>query len=182
MKDGTAMADEMKFHEGDRVFYPYYGLGTVIANCDDGSPYPVHVKWDHSPVEWDVSTFTKEGRVAVPIIENEYDVNLILIKDMPPEEKGAEDEKKEEQQDEKMRQNLEVIDLSEEAKGKDNSKKGNAINPKHYKVKGIPEAYDIMTHLMTREQLEGFFWGNIIKYAYRYGRKGDEAETAGKIA
>lgn len=40
---------------------------------------------------------------------------------------------------------------------------------------------DIMTHLMNREQLEGFLWGNIIKYAYRYGRKGDEAETAGKI-
>lgn len=57
-----------------------------------------------------------------------------------------------------------------------------SINPAHYRVKGIPEACDIMTHLMTREQLEGFFWGNIIKYAYRYGRKGDEAETAGKIA
>lgn len=38
-----------------------------------------------------------------------------------------------------------------------------------------------MTHLMNREQLEGFLWGNIIKYAYRYGRKGDEAKTAGKI-
>lgn len=49
------------------------------------------------------------------------------------------------------------------------------------KVEGLPEAYDIMTHLMNREQLEGFLWGNIIKYAYRYGRKGDEAETAGKI-
>lgn len=61
-------------------------------------------------------------------------------------------------------------------------KEDEAINPKHYKVKGIPEAYDLMTHLMTREQLEGVFWGNIVKYAYRYGRKGDKAETAGKIA
>lgn len=60
--------------------------------------------------------------------------------------------------------------------------KTDAINPPHYRVKGIPEAYDIMTHLMNREQLEGFLWGNIIKYAYRYGRKGDKAETAGKIA
>jgi hypothetical protein len=60
--------------------------------------------------------------------------------------------------------------------------KSDAVNPTHYRVKGIPEAYDIMAHLMTRKQLEGFLWGNIIKYAYRYGRKGDKAETAGKIA
>lgn len=60
--------------------------------------------------------------------------------------------------------------------------KTDAINPSHYKVKGIPEAYDIMAHLMNREQFEGFLWGNILKYAYRYGRKGDKAETAGKIA
>ena len=57
-----------------------------------------------------------------------------------------------------------------------------AINPKHYRVEGLPEAIDIMDHLMTPEQFEGFLWGNIIKYAYRYGRKGDKAETAGKIA
>ena len=57
-----------------------------------------------------------------------------------------------------------------------------AVNPAHYRVEGIPEAIEIIAHLMTREQLEGFFWGNIIKYAYRYGRKGDKAETAGKIA
>lgn len=56
-----------------------------------------------------------------------------------------------------------------------------AVNPAHYKVEGLPEAYDIMTHLMNREQLEGFLWGNILKYAYRDGRKGDKAETAGKI-
>ena len=74
------------------------------------------------------------------------------------------------------------ITLSEEGETmKDNKIKTDAINPPHYRVKGIPEAYDIMTHLMNREQLEGFLWGNIIKYAYRYGRKGDEAETAGKI-
>lgn len=57
-----------------------------------------------------------------------------------------------------------------------------AVNPSHYQVAGIPEAIEIMQHLMTKEQLEGFLWGNIIKYAYRYGRKGDKAETAGKIA
>lgn len=55
------------------------------------------------------------------------------------------------------------------------------INPSHYRVEGIPEAIDIMEHLMTKEQLKGFLWGNIIKYAYRYGRKGDEHDTAGKV-
>ena len=60
--------------------------------------------------------------------------------------------------------------------------KADAINPSHYRVSGIPEAIEIMEHLMTKEQLEGFLWGNILKYAYRYGRKGDKAETAGKIA
>ena len=57
-----------------------------------------------------------------------------------------------------------------------------AINPSHYKVDGLPEAIDIMNHLMTPEQFEGFLWGNIMKYAYRFGRKGDKGETAGKIA
>ena len=55
------------------------------------------------------------------------------------------------------------------------------INPSHYQVAGIPEAIDIMKHLMTQEQFKGFLWGNILKYAYRYGRKGDEHDTAGKI-
>lgn len=63
-----------------------------------------------------------------------------------------------------------------------NKNNTDAVNPSHYQVAGIPEAIEIMQHLMTKEQLEGFLWGNIIKYAYRYGRKGDKAETAGKIA
>lgn len=61
-------------------------------------------------------------------------------------------------------------------------KKTDAINPSHYRVEGIPEAIEIMRGLMTKEQFEGFLWGNILKYAYRYGRKGDKKETAGKIA
>ena len=64
----------------------------------------------------------------------------------------------------------------------DNKKVEDVINPAHYKVDGLPEAIDIMNHLMTPEQFEGFLWGNIMKYAYRFGRKGDKGETAGKIA
>lgn len=63
-----------------------------------------------------------------------------------------------------------------------NKKVEDAVNPAHYKVEGIPEAIDIINHLMHMEQYEGFLWGNILKYAYRFGRKGDKAETAGKIA
>lgn len=59
--------------------------------------------------------------------------------------------------------------------------KTDAINPSHYQVAGIPEAIEIMQKIMTKEQFEGFLWGNILKYAYRYGRKGDKKETAGKI-
>ena len=38
-----------------------------------------------------------------------------------------------------------------------------------------------MSDLMSFEQHEGFLWGNIIKYAYRYGNKGEKAETVKKI-
>lgn len=69
----------------------------------------------------------------------------------------------------------------EDKAAKDDAEEYTAIDPAHYRVKGIPEAIEIMEHLMTKEQLEGFLWGNILKYAYRYGRKGDKAETAGKI-
>lgn len=68
-------------------------------------------------------------------------------------------------------------DIAEDVKSE-----SDAINPSHYRVEGIPEAIEIMQGLMTKEQYEGFLWGNIIKYAYRFGRKGDKAETAGKIA
>lgn len=72
-----------------------------------------------------------------------------------------------------------VIERRLEEMGKD--VECSPINPSHYRVEGIPEAIDIMEYLMTKEQLKGFLWGNIIKYAYRYGRKGDEHDTAGKI-
>lgn len=57
-----------------------------------------------------------------------------------------------------------------------------AVNPSHYNVAGVQQPIEVMKKLMTKEQYEGFLWGNIIKYAHRYGRKGDKKETAGKIA
>ena len=36
---------ESKFKVGDRVYFPYFGLGTVAEICDRGG-YPVKVTWD----------------------------------------------------------------------------------------------------------------------------------------
>lgn len=145
--------DASKFQVGDRVYAPFHGYGTVIEVHEHPSVYPVVVKWDNSATSLveDVNSFTEDGYLSR---WTKTDYIRISIAREP---------------------------LKEGETMKDNKIRTDAINPPHYRVKGIPEAYDIMTHLMNREQLEGFLWGNIIKYAYRYGRKGDEAETAGKI-
>ena len=77
--------------------------------------------------------------------------------------------------------NIYLLTYCEDKTTKDNAEECTAIDPAHYRVKGIPKAYDLMTHLMHREQLEGFHFCNIIKYVYRYGREGDKAEIAEKI-
>ena len=184
------MAYESKFKVGDRVFYPYFGMGTVIASYKaDERTFPIEVQWDHSPTNYPVSTFTKEGLAAVPIIEDADKVKLVLSDSVHNEETGGSE----------MGQisgaiNHNILHKESEKMGAESEKfkvgdyvwssnrEVDAINPAYYRVKGLPEAHDIMTHLMTKEQLEGFYWGNIIKYTYRYGRKGDKAETAGKIA
>lgn len=184
------MAYESKFKVGDRAFYPYFGMGTVIASYKaDERTFPIEVQWDHSPTNYPVSTFTKEGLAAVPIIEDADKVKLVLSDSAHNEETGGSE----------MGQisgaiNHNILHKESEKMGAESEKfkvgdyvwssnrEVDAINPAYYRVKGLPEAHDIMTHLMTKEQLEGLYWGNIIKYTYRYGRKGDKAETAGKIA
>lgn len=159
----AAVEKDDEFKIGDWVFYPYFGMGTVIANYKDGRSFPVEVQWSHipTPTGFPVSTFTKDGKAAVPLIADE-DTRLEHV----PTKSMSDEEEIEEEGEEIMEDIL----------------ANSAINPKHYRVEGLPEAIDIMDHLMTPEQFEGFLWGNIIKYAYRYGRKGDKAETAGKIA
>lgn len=244
------------FKVGDRVFYPYYGMGTVIANYKaDERTFPIEVQWDHSPTNYPVSTFTKDGLAAVPILEDEENLRLMTLEDIPKEETGGSEmgqiagvinhniAKKMEEDNEKMDAKSKkfkvgdrvwsphfddgiVTDIDDDKDfpievqwcgghtltvheyftkdGKydltntnpdfniylvkpemadvPSKKVDDAINPSHYKVEGLPEAIDIINHLMYREQYEGFLWGNILKYAYRYGRKGDKAETVGKIA
>lgn len=154
---------ETKFHVGDSVYSPHWGEG-VVTVIDDNPlfTYPIHVKWTKKKqlLQRDGAIFTPEGNFNAGII-SQWDI-------VPVEEVDMEFEEKDDGTIERMEDAL-------------NKKVEDAVNPAHYKVKGLPEAIDIINHLMHRCQLEGFLWGNIIKYAYRYGRKGDKAETAGKI-
>jgi co-chaperonin GroES (HSP10) len=155
-----------KFKVGDKVYSPHYGEGIVTEISDaTNSPYPVEVHWTGAvPISspecdyFECDYFTKEGRFQCSSADPEYDI--VSLKGTKVSDDGVAD---------RMMDALDKVEYS-------------AVNPTHYQVSGIPEAIDIMQHLMTKEQMEGFLWGNIIKYAYRYGRKGDKAETAGKIA
>ena len=197
----------------DRVFYPFYGKGTVVEAWKTDEPYPIRVVWDKSPYKnepW--SSFTRDGVMSISRFVGSDEVKLILVKDIPKEETGESEmgqiagvinhniAKKMEEDNEKMSPDDRKFKVGErvwspyfgggtvnlhelgEDEEEDNNKVEDAINPSHYKVEGLPEAIDIMNHLMTPEQFEGFLWGNIMKYAYRFGRKGDKGETAGKIA
>lgn len=178
LKGEKEMEECINFKVGDRVSYPYHGLGTVIANHNDGRPYPIDVKWDKSPKGHEVSTFTKDGFLVVSLGDCGDNDKLTVVESAMSKDAELDST------------SLEGIDLSKEddtgvverMMNALDKKTEDAINPSHYKVKGLSESHEIMNHLMHREQLEGFYWGNIIKYAYRYGRKGDKAETAGKIA
>lgn len=143
---------ESKFKVGDRVRSPLLGVG-VVTKVDVSDPtYPITVEWTKDSLY--------AGIYSVFTSQGHYysdcadSVSDIALL-------AAEEE-----------------DTMEENK----IKMDDAINPSHYQVEGIPEAIDIIEGVMTKEQFEGFLWGNIIKYAYRYGRKGDKKETAGKIA
>lgn len=166
-KERGKMQDEgRKFKVGDHVFSLYYGFGVIETISDEvGDPYPVIVHWEQDKNRATCpdmrNSYTSDGEFYADGSEPERDIILhdILLTD---------EEEDDESTVERMEEGL-------------NKKVEDAINPSHYKVKGLPEAIDIINHLMHRCQLEGFLWGNILKYAYRYGRKGDKAETAGKI-
>lgn len=163
--------NKSKFKVGDRVYALFHGYGTVIDIRDNHSVYPVVVKWDKSSVHLveDISTFTEDGYLSV--YSDDYSTRIKVVGMTINGEHATDKEEK---------GSMSNCDVGVVA---DNSitVECSPINPSHYRVEGIPEAIDIVEHLMTKEQLKGFLWGNIIKYAYRYGRKGDEHDTAGKI-
>lgn len=167
-----------KYRVGDRVYSPNFGEG-IVTEIDErkNNLYPVDVKWTDKldPHYGYHDSFTLNGWFDVEVADADFDI-------VPADEKekemgqiaGVIDHniaKKMEEDNEKMGANDEIFHAVDDA-----------VNPAHYKVKGLPEAIDIINHLMHREQLEGYLWGNILKFAYRYGRKGDKADTAGKIA
>lgn len=154
-------AECRKFKVGDRVFSFYYGYGVVEKiSTTKLDPYPVVVRWEQNETKAaepnTCNYYTMDGEYYAD--DSEPDRDIFLMDD-------NEDES--------------TVERMEDALSK---KVDDAINPAHYKVNGLPDAIDIINHLMNREQYEGFLWGNILKYAYRYGRKGDKADTAGKIA
>lgn len=158
------VAEGAKFHVGDMVYSNFSGVGKIIKiGANKNLEYPIEVKWcDKKDCDtFDYDFFTLGG--------NFFSDHRDALKDIVPiEEVSMEFEEKDDGTIERMEDAM-------------NKKVEDAVKPSHYKVKGLPEAIDIMYCLMKRCQIEGYLWGNIIKYAYRYGRKGDKAETAGKI-
>ena len=70
---------ESKFKVGDRVYFPYFGLGTVAEICDRGG-YPVKVTWDSGYV----TSFTPEG--FLDYVDNNDKLTLAKKRDKEMEE------------------------------------------------------------------------------------------------
>lgn len=196
-KAGSNAESGTRFREGDKVVSRAFGIGVVTKIAGSDHTYPVIVKWDDNPTaNMTFSAFTLKGHYFKH--RSDADKDIVLLGDT----KTMEDDMKEELKvgdwvwlnpDEKgiitfIYPNKEKCIVDSELDGEVETVMAgltkveySPINPSHYRVAGIPEAIDIMKHLMTQEQFKGFLWGNIIKYAYRYGRKGDEHDTAGKI-
>jgi hypothetical protein len=169
-----------KFKVGDKVRSPILGVGVVEDVKGSESAYPIIVKWvGGSSYAEPYSYFTLEGHYYIDGAEPDNDIELLEGEDTAEENKIKADAI----EDKKFMDICKKIDEEDTNRMEEvlEKKVDEAINPKHCKVDGIPETIEIMQGLMTKEQLEGFLLGNIIKYAYRYGRKGDKQETAGKI-
>lgn len=157
-----------EFKAGDKVISPFYGTGVVVEVDLVDVKYPVLVRWDKPNLdEGRTSRYTLNGEIDKDNPNTDLDIVHIdgnATGDFKMEDRAHDD--------------IKGLESAPEEFDKTND---TAVNPAHYRVEGIPEAIEIVRRLMTKEQLEGFLWGNIIKYAYRYGRKGDKEETAGKI-
>lgn len=78
-----------------------------------------------------------------------------------------------------MRNGLEFKPLSE---WQDDKAKSDPVNhPDHY-TQGPIECIDAIEAASTTDQFVGFLRGQIIKYAWRLGRKGDAVQDARKCA
>lgn len=153
-------ANNKEFHVGDRVFSFTEGIGVVESiSIVPNLPYPVRVRWEKTKA---TSYYTEDGKYYED--DSRPDRNIYSLE--KPKVSG----------------DSIVNGIAQRMMNALDKKTEDAINPAHYQTKGLPEAYEIINHLAHKEQYEGFLWGNIIKYAYRYVQKEDKAETAGKIA
>ena len=196
-KEREEMKGNTKFNVGDKVISKTFGVGTVSDIISSDHTYPIIVNWDESSVAGGTfSAFTLKGHYFNH--RSDADKDIVLLGEVKTMKDNMEEELKVGDwvwlnPNEKgiitfIYPNKETCIVDSELDGEVEAVMAgltkveySPINPSHYQVKGIPEAIDIMKHLMTQEQFKGFLWGNIIKYAYRYGRKGDEHDTAGKI-
>lgn len=185
-----------EFKKGNRVFSNLAGFGTVTDDDDHEhiGPFPIRVEWDNAgTILGRYSLFTRQGHFYEKSPDADLDISLASSKEEEQMEKFKVGDRVVGLGDRKgtiLRMRPEygtaVVDFDDEGESEVYPEELHHINytpvnPAHYQVAGIPEAIEIMEHLMTKEQLEGFLWGNILKYTYRYGRKGDKKETAGKI-
>lgn len=141
-----------KFKVGDRVYAPYK-YGTITAIYGDGRARPIEVTWESTTNNAPNTTVYAADGYMLDGVYLGFPTLTVIKRASSNEDKTV----------------------------KNSTTEYTAIDPAHYRVKGIPKAYDLMTHLMHREQLEGFYFCNIIKYVYRYGREGDKTEIAEKI-
>lgn len=196
------MRKDTIFKLGDRVYAPFHGYGVVTAIHEDACVYPIEVTWDDSGLKnmEDVSTFTADGLLSKYLANTDTILTVVKWSHKRNRRKEMSVSKFkvgdriwitniEQGTIVRFCPNEETCIVNSDFDGEVEMRidglvkvEYDAVNPSHYRVEGIPEAIEIMKHLMTKEQMEGLLWGNILKYAYRYGRKGDKAETAGKIA
>lgn len=163
------------YQVGDEVECNYFGKGVIISNNGDYSAllqYPICVRFD-MPDPDNPNTYVQTFTFDSYFLEEDRGSTAEAVINFRIHPTGK-----------KRVLNVLPVETKEDEEGEclllKNIEK-DPINPSHYRVNGIPEAIEIMSKLMEKAQYEGFLWGNIVKYAYRYGRKGDKAETAKKI-
>lgn len=86
--------EEPKFKCTDRVFYPYYGYGTVVGDDKGDRPFPIRVFWDKPPYRDEpYSSFTRDGIMSISRFVGSDEVKLVLAKDISKEETGGSETK-----------------------------------------------------------------------------------------
>lgn len=183
-------------HIFDRVHNPYYGYGTVIGvedlDTDTETEYAAVILFDsrniflHSADDYEQSCTKSHFSVAADVRRQrclwvqvykasteETNLNYDEVRLVPFDSL--------EYRQHPIRVSKEDNNKEEEENADAHVKEEDTVSSPHYYKIARVEPNELMEDLMSFEQHEGFLWGNIIKYAYRYGNKGEKAETVKKI-